>query len=287
MKIFEAIAAADRRLKRERIENSRVDAEILLGAVLGRNRSWLLARLHDSLGDDRLNDYHRLIARRAGREPLQYILGYEEFRGLRFSVNRDVLIPRPETELLVEAAQKAVEAVPSPLIVDLCTGSGCIAVSLARELPQARLIATDRSEAALAVARANAASHGIANRISFLPGDLFRPLESLNFAEKADAIVSNPPYISEQDFDALQPEVRDYEPSMALLSGEGGIGIASAIITKSPDFLKTGGTLLMEMGMGQDKELRQRVEASGRYDRPDVLKDFSGIDRVIRARKIA
>jgi release factor glutamine methyltransferase len=286
VKIFEAITGAAARLSRKNIESSRFDAELLLCHVLERDRAWLLAHLHDFLEPEHANIFALRIDRRAMREPLQHILGFQEFWGLRFSVNPDVLIPRPETEFLVEAALSAIGTRSAPLIIDLCTGSGCIAISLAKELPAARLIATDRSEAALAVARRNALNHEVADRIIFLSGDLFQPLVSQDLLGKVDVIVTNPPYIREMDLDSLQPEVRDYEPRISLIAGPEGIEIASLILKQAPAYLKPGGTLLMEMGMGQENALLLMMNEAGLYGASDIIKDLAGIGRVIRTKKI-
>lgn len=158
------------------ISNARLDAEVLLRHVLGRDRAWYLAHIQDAFDTEYQTLFDRLISRRGKREPLQYIIGRQEFWGLDFTVTPDVLIPRPETELIIESSLKAVSGTASPLIVDLCTGSGCIAVCLAKELPASRILATDRSEKALDVARENARQHQVSDRVRLLHGDLFEPL---------------------------------------------------------------------------------------------------------------
>ena len=173
----------------------------------------------------------------------------------------------------------------TPAIVDLCTGSGCIAVSLAKEYPQARIFATDRSEAALDIARRNARQNGVADRIRFLEGDLFEPLSETDLVGRIDIIATNPPYIRSDDLQALQPEVRDFEPRMALIAGPDGTEIAERIINAAPNYLRSGGSLIMEMGMGQTDALRKIIAAAGTYTEPEVLKDLAGIERVIVATK--
>jgi release factor glutamine methyltransferase len=283
--IIETINKAAARLSAHQVDNARRDAELLLCHVLGRDRAWLLAHIQDGIDDQSLRFYERAIDRRAVREPLQYITGRQEFWGLPFKVTPDVLIPRPETEFVVEAALKAVSMALSPVIIDLCAGSGCIAVSLARELLKAQVFATDRSEQALTVARENARMNQVADRIRFLAGDLFVPIKELDLQVKVDVIAANPPYIPASDLAALQPEVRDFEPEMALIAGPLGTEIGAAIIQQAPAFLKQGGTLIMEMGMGQTAALSAIVKDTGVYKTLEIVKDLAGIERVLVARK--
>lgn len=285
MTIAEIITRAAARLSAHKVENSRRDAEVLLCHVLVRDRAWLLAHIQDEIDAQSLRQYERAIDRRAVREPLQYITGRQEFWGLPFKVTPDVLIPRPETEFIVEAALKAVSMALSPVLIDVCTGSGCIAVSLATELLNAQLFATDRSEQALAVARENARMNQAAERIRFLAGDLFVPIRELDLREKADVIAANPPYIPAGDLAGLQPEVRDFEPEMALIAGPEGTEIEAAIIREAPAFLKKGGTLIMEMGMGQTAALSALVKKTSHYRTLEIIRDLAGIERVLVARK--
>jgi release factor glutamine methyltransferase len=196
-----------------------------------------------------------------------------------------VLIPRPETEFVVEAAAAAVSETPAPIIIDLCTGSGCIAVSLAYELPRARIFATDRSGAALDIARHNARQNGVAERIRFIEGDLFGPLDELDLTGRADVIAANPPYVRSGDLVGLQPEVRDFEPEIALITGPEGTEVAERIIGAAPEYLRPGGSLIVEMGLGQAEALRKAIKTAGRYGPVEVLKDLAGIERVIIAKK--
>jgi release factor glutamine methyltransferase len=267
------------------VDNARWDAELLLCHALGRDRAWLLAHIQDEIDNQSLRQYERAIDRRAVREPLQYITGMQEFWGLPFKVTSDVLIPRPETEFIVEASLKAISMAMSPVIIDLCTGSGCIAISLAKELLKAQVFATDRSEQALTVARENARMNQVADRIRFLAGDLFAPVKELDLSGKVDVISANPPYIRTGDLAALQPEVRDFEPEMALIAGPEGTEIGAAIIRQAPAFLKQGGALIMEMGMGQTAPLSAIVNDTGNYRSLEIVKDLAGIERVIVARK--
>jgi release factor glutamine methyltransferase len=284
--LAEAIQKAEQVLSAHGVPNARLDAEVLLRDALGRDRAWLLAHIQDGIDDEQRRTFERTIERRAQREPLQYITGKQEFWGLEFTVTPDVLIPRPETELIVETVLGSLPDRGRPLtIVDLCTGSGCIAVSLARELKSARIFATDTSAKALDVARENAHRHGVAGRIRFLEGDLFAPLEELDIAAQVDMIVSNPPYVPQGFGSVLQPEVRDYEPAMALFAGRDGTEIHQRIIGQAPSFLKRGGLLIMEMGIGQAGALGRMVRDSGVYDSLRVLKDLAGIERVMAVQK--
>ncbi len=281
----DAIQKASDQLTRAGIMTARLDAELLLSHILQKNRAWIFTHIHETLDPGSAELFHELTDRRARREPLQYIVGRQEFWGLEFKVTPDVLIPRPETELVVEAAINVLKQTPQPAAIDLCTGSGCIAVSLANELRTARVFATDTSDRALAVARENARKHGVMERIRFLEGDLFRPLEELDLAGKADVITANPPYVQSGDLPSLQPEVRDHEPLVALIAGPAGTEIHQRIIGQAPNFLKQHGILVMEMGIGQSDSVIKMVNRTAAYSKPEILKDLSGIDRVIIANK--
>jgi release factor glutamine methyltransferase len=230
-----------------------------------------------------------LLARRAAREPLQYLLGTQEFCGLEFEVEPSVLIPRPETELLVEAAVRCAgirpEAGRRPIIADVGTGSGCIAVSLARRLPTAVLYATDRSAEALRVAGRNAERHGVAGQVTFLEGDLLKPLHARGLSGRVDVVVSNPPYIAEREWEALQPEVRLYEPRVALAGGEDGLAVYRRLVRESAEFLNAGGWLIVEVGQGQAEAVRLLLDATRQYGSAAVRPDQAGIDRVVCAQK--
>ena len=285
MTIAEAITKAAARLAAHQVPEPRRDAELLLGHVLDHDRAWLVAHYPDDMDGQAGRDFDRLLDRRVAREPVQYIVGRQEFWGLPFTVTPDVLIPRPETEQVIEASLEALQETDSPVIADLCTGSGCIAVSLARELPNARIFALDRSEAALVVARKNARHHEAVDRIRFLAGDLFEPLGELELRGIFDLITANPPYIRSDELASLQPEVRDFEPEMALIAGPLGTEIAERTLIGAPDFLRSTGTLVMEMGIGQADTLRSMAAKTGVYRTIRVLKDLAGIDRVIVAKK--
>ena len=285
--IGQALIEAAGRLTTAGITGARFDAERLLCRVMNCKRHVLFVNSRETLRIDSLSRFLDYVERRALREPLQYITGEEEFRGLAFNVTRDTLIPRPETELLVEEALSLALSLKDDcgIFIDLCTGSGCVAVSIAKEMPRAVIYATDISQGALAVARENAEKHKVADRITFVQGDLFTPLEALCLREAASFILSNPPYVAKGDFENLQPEIKDYEPAAALLAGEDGLEFYRRIIPASPDYLKQGGYLIMEIGCGQAKSLSDMIARSRMFAGVEFIKDPQGIERVLRARK--
>jgi len=269
------------------IRNARFDTEILLSHIVKRDRAWLITHMHDRPDYEVIEAFEAAVKRRAKREPLQYIIGLQEFWGLDFIVTPDVLIPRPETELAVECALHMVGlSTEHVTVVDLCTGSGCIAVSLAKALGQTRIIATDKSMKALSVATINASKHDISDRILFLEGDMFQPLEPLDIRNGVDIIVSNPPYVRSGDYSTLQPEVRAYEPEMALVAGPQGIEMHGEILKSASDYLKPHGALIMEIGLGQADLLVKMMLSANAYTTPAIHRDLAGIERVIVATKI-
>jgi release factor glutamine methyltransferase len=222
-----------------------------------------------------------LVGRRVGREPLQYILGTQEFCGLEFNVNPAVLIPRPETELLVEYIAQRISAERQATIVDVCTGSGCIAVAIARLRPCARVIATDLSNPALAVARQNATRHAMGERITWLEGDLLRPLAEQGLEGRIDVIVSNPPYIAEAEWLTLQPEVRLFEPRTALVAGPQGTELHERLLQEAARYLAPGGALIMEIGAGQARAMQRTVGQIPEYRFHQLVYDAAGLERVV------
>ncbi len=225
-----------------------------------------------------------LIRRRASREPLQYLLGTQEFRGLDMAVTPDVLIPRPETELLVEETLHAIAGVNGPYLADVGTGSGCIAVAVVREQPDATMYALDISAPALAVARANAIRHGMFDRIRFVQTDLLGAF-SARARERFDVVVSNPPYIPVGELEGLQPEVSRYEPRVALAAGADGLVYYRRLLREAPMLLKQGGCLIVELGAGQADSAMSLARSSGAYDSLVCRKDAAGIERVLVARR--
>lgn len=226
------------------------------------------------------------VARRLKREPLQYILGTQEFCGLEFTVNPSVLIPRPETELLIsETIRRLPKLEESPVLIDVGTGTGCLAVTLARTMARSNVFAIDISCSALEMARQNARRHGVERAITWLEGDLLMPLSGRGLEGTVSAIISNPPYIRESEWPMLQPEVRMYEPQAALLAGPRGIELHERLLREAVSYLAPGGLLVMEMGQGQSAELAETVESMAAYGSVDVVPDEAGIDRVLIAER--
>jgi release factor glutamine methyltransferase len=261
-------------------ERARLDAETLLLHLLKQNRAWLLAHWEDEAPPEVQSAFGTLIQRRCTGEPIQHITGVAEFFGLPFHVTRDVLIPRPETEHLVEEVLRLAAAFPAPKIADIGTGSGAIAVALAHSLPDALLTAIDQSQSALAIALQNAQRNQVADRIAFLEGDLLAPLAGQRF----DIIASNPPYVPLVDQASLSVEVRDHEPHSALFAGEDGLAIYTRLIPEAREHLAPGGWLVMEIGYGQREAIEEILLS---YDYGDVhfIADYQGIPRVAVAQR--
>ncbi|NLE36633.1 MAG: peptide chain release factor N(5)-glutamine methyltransferase [Pirellulaceae bacterium] len=266
-------------------DSPRLDAEVLLAEALGCRRIDLYARFDDVPDDARRARFREMVCRRAEHAPVAYLVGHREFYSLSFRVTPDVLIPRPETELLVVAALDRLKTRGnddrSAAVCDAGTGSGAIAVTLAKHLPGARLTAVDLSEAALAVARENAQSHGVADRIEFVQSDL---LAALPPESRFDLIASNPPYVSESEWADLSPEVRDHEPRMALVAGPRGTEVIERLLTEAAARLKSGGHLLVEISPMIHAAVCSLVEASGKFDSPETIKDLARLPRIVCAR---
>ena len=283
MSIHVEVAAARQRLRDAGISQteSDLDARLLAQHVLGWTTERFLTDGHAQVPDGFTPRYHSLVARRATREPLAYIVGVREFWGLELEVTPQVLIPRPATELIVEAVLERFSERQAPLaIADICTGCGCVAVAIAHERPAARIVAADISEAALTVARRNAARHGVGDRVSFQHGDLLHGLDG-----EFDAIVANPPYVLDNARDALQPEVRDFEPALALFGGREGLDLVSRLVADAPHRLRPGGFLIFEFGLGQDVEIEELLDGAPQLELVDLKRDLQGIARTAVARR--
>jgi len=278
--IKEALSRARLRLKESGTDSPALDAGLLLSYVTGRDLAGLYRDWESVLTPAEEEWYLSLVARREAGEPVAYLTGHKEFMGLDFVVNRSVLIPRPETELLVETALRLLPH--TPLIVDVGTGSGAIAVSLAVLMPGAVVYATDQSRAAIEVARINAALHGVESRIRFFQGDLLAPLAGLDLAGRVDLVAANLPYIATGEISALPREVRLFEPVSALDGGADGLDLYRRLIPAAAGMLKPGGWLLAEIGCGQ------REAVSGLLRPPlwevTILKDLAGRDRLAAGR---
>jgi release factor glutamine methyltransferase len=257
-----------------------LDAEALARQVLGWDRARFLTDRNEKATSVFLLKYEPLVARRERREPVSYILGTREFWGLLLEVGPDVLIPRPETELIVEETLALVGREGRPRIVDVGTGSGCIAVAIAREIPGARVVATDLSPQALAVARRNAARHDVLDRITFVETSFLDGIE-----ENADVIVSNPPYVPAVSELGLTPEVRDYEPRLAVFAGEDGLAGVRSVLRGACAKLATGGWLVMEFGCGQDECVSALVHDSAGLQLVRIRHDLQDIPRTVICRR--
>lgn len=263
------------------IESPRLETQLLLSHALGCKKTALYTRWDEVVDEDRRGRFRDLIKRRLEGSPIQHLIGYREFFLLDFEVSPDVLIPRPETELLVTEALNRSKGIAAPRLLDIGTGSGCIAVSMAKQLKSARVTASDISPKALEVARRNARRHGVAERIRFVEGDLLSPFSS---SERFDLIVSNPPYVSTPEFEKLPPYVRDFEPRLALAAGPEGYDVYDRLIPAAINFLEPGGWLLLEIGYAQEEGVKQRFANAG-FEVGATIRDDQRHPRVIVGRR--
>jgi len=270
-------------LKRAGVESYVLSSDILMGFVLDRDRVYVLSHGEETLTDESWQSYRSYVLRHAKGEPLQYLTGEREFYGLDFRVNPAVLIPRPETEILVEAAVKTVQEKLDPEIkyVDIGTGSGCIAVSIACQFPGSVGCATDISRMAIEVAKWNAGRQQVAERIQFICADL---LDCFCLKPVFDLILSNPPYVELEDYDTLASNVRDYEPHLALFGGRDGLDTFRRLAPAASSRLKSGGFLLLEIGAGQLLSVQRLMENEGLFPEK-IINDLQGIPRCVILRK--
>ena len=259
------------------IDSPRLDAEVLLSHVLGKERIYLYVHFDEPLEAPELAAYREYIKQRVARQPVAYIIGRREFMGLSFKVTPAVLVPQPDTEILVQAALDRLAAKPAARVADIGTGSGAIVLSLLYYRKELQASAVDVSADALAVAAENAASLGVAERVTFCEGDLLAPLAGQQF----DAIVSNPPYIPTADIAGLAPEVRTAEPMGALDGGADGLVFYRRLVADAPALLASDGFLAMEVGIHEAAPVAALAQASGAFARAEVLKDLAGIERVV------
>lgn len=276
--IADALAKARKALERAGVEHPGRQAEALLAKVLARDRAALLAHGDEILAPEDALAFENLCLRRAAREPLEYLLEGADFAGIRLLCDPRALIPRPETEDLVDLACRAVKGIPHPRIADLGTGTGALALAIRTRLPQAEILATDASEEALALARLNARVLGLS--VDFRLGTDLKPLTGL---PPFDALVGNPPYIASGDIPGLMPEVRDWEPRAALDGGPDGLEILKRWITAAPAALKPGGWLGLEIGQGQDGAVERLFQSAG-FSGISTTLDFGGIGRFVSGR---
>jgi release factor glutamine methyltransferase len=278
--IAEALESCTAELAKNDVPDARLDAVQLVGFATGNDRTYLIAHSETELTSDQISTLSVITSRRSSREPIQYIIGRQEFYRLEFDVTPDVLIPRPETEILVERAVNFLRGRESPRFCEIGVGSGCISVSVLHELQNASAIACDISEKALDVARRNAGKNGVAARLQLIVSDVFSAFP----IEKFDAILSNPPYVPDVDFATLQPEVRDHEPTIALTSGGDGLNVIKKLINDAPLHLAAGGLILFEMGFDQSRKVGELMDDDVWRDL-EFLPDLQGIPRILFAVK--
>ncbi|MCF6157129.1 MAG: peptide chain release factor N(5)-glutamine methyltransferase [wastewater metagenome] len=276
-------------LQKSNIDSPRLDAEIILSHILHCKRIDLYVHPDRVVEDTVALTYKNAIQKRAWRVPLQYITNHEEFMSMDFYVDERVLIPRQETELLVEAVIKKLQSTPRNheiIIVDIGVGSGNIAITLAKKIENARIFAIDISPDALEVANINARRHQVLDKIIFLCGDIYKPLEGYKLESKVDVIVSNPPYIATDEFHILQEEVRRFEPYNALVSGRNGLQMFCRILKDAHAWLKPGGFIAMEVGEKQAQKVAQLIEDRGCFQKPELIKDYQHIYRIVISKRL-
>jgi release factor glutamine methyltransferase len=275
--VRQATREAVQALEGERVDSPRLDAELLLAHALGTNRAWVLAHPERRLTPKELTRFRDLVGRRLGREPLAYITGHREFFGLDLAVDARVLIPRPETELLVEQALALARRLPEPpLIADVGAGSGAIAVALAVHLPAARIYALDQSPDPLAVSAQNARRHGVEGRVVCLEGDLLDPLP-----ETVHIVTANLPYVASEEWESLAPEIRVHEPQAALDGGPGGLEVIRRLLAMAGRHLRPQGAILLEIGAEQGPAARTLAAEHFPQARVDLHQDYAGLDRLL------
>lgn len=278
MTITQCLIEGAQKLREAGVAQPEREAASILMFALNRDRTFLISHNEYELTEPEQVAFDGYLARREMREPFQHIVGKQEFYGLDFEVSPDVLIPRPETELLVETAIDILRDSGNPRFCEIGTGSGCIAVSVLHELKDARALAVDISENAIRIAKRNAHSNNVSDRIAFARSDIFSGFED----QKFDAILSNPPYIPAADIPTLQAEVRDFDPLIALTDGGDGLSIIKGIIDGSPEYLSAGGFLLLEIGFGQAETVAEMFDRKV-WDEINFLSDLQGIERVVKA----
>ena len=277
MRLDDALAQAATRLANQGVESPRLDAEILLAHTLGLNRAAVLSRPEQRLTPKQLTHYRNLVARRGDREPLAYVVGHREFFGLDFKVDYRVLIPRPETELLVEHALEIAKRKTAPLLIaDVGSGSGAIAVAMAAHLPEATIYALDQSPDALEVVVENARRHHVGGRVQCLHSDLLSAL-----CGPVDLITANLPYVRSDEWPDLAPEIRDHEPRAALDGGPDGLDLIGRLLETADPHLRPSGAMLLEIGAGQGAAATALARASIPQARVQLIQDYAGLDRLV------
>ncbi len=273
-------------LTSKNVDSPRLSAELLLSYVLGLKRIELYTQFDKTVTKKQLDKLHNLVERAGQDEPVAYLVGKTEFYSLELDITPDCMIPRPETELLVERAIEFLRTRDGgQFVCDLCTGNGCIAAAIACNFPNCKIIATDISDSALTVTARNIEKHQLKNRVKLLCGDLFGPIVPYLDTGKFDLIVCNPPYVSAPEFDKLSRNVKDYEPRIALFAGDDGLDVYRRIIEEADPFLKTNGALMLEVGYNQGQSVRELLEKASCFADIAVEKDYQTNDRIVIARK--
>jgi len=282
---LEILNQAVEELRSKEIDRPRTNAELLLGVVLDVKKVDLYLNPDRTLTSQQVKKFKQFVRERISGKPLQYVIGTTEFFGLEFDVNESVLIPRPETETLVETVVEHLKNTSQPKIIDLGTGSGAIAIALAKNLENCFVFASDISSDALKVANENAKRHEVEDQIEFVCGDLFEPLKNKNLEGTIDCVVSNPPYVSMEEFDNLPKEVKNYEPIVALKTDEEGMSFHRKIVGNSLDFLKQNGILALEVGLGQATKVAGLIRSQKEFENTEIKEDLGGIERIVIARR--
>ena len=275
-------------LTKNNVDAPRLSAEMLLSHVLELTRIDLYTQYNNAVAKENLDRLHDLVKRAGEHEPVAYLVGRAEFYSLGLEVDAHCLIPRPETELLVQKAIEFLRTRSGPQhVCDLCTGSGCIAVAIAKNFPEAKVTATDISDAALAVAARNVEKHQLEDRVDLLCGDLFEPLVPHLDVTQWDLVVCNPPYVSTAEYEALDKNVKDYEPKLALMAGDDGLDVYRRIGANIDKYLKPGGALLLEIGYAQGPAVQELLSDTALFAEITVEKDVHNNDRIVTARRMA
>ena len=282
MRVIDLINAASEHLKNSGFDNSRLEVERMLGSVLGLSRINLYMEFERPLTVNERDSFRSLYKRRLSHEPLQHLIGNTDFREINVKTDRRALIPRSETELLVEIALEFLKKCDAPVVADIGTGSGVIALSLAFEIPKSHVVALDISDEALRLAAENACILGLEEQITFVLSNM---LDDLKGRGPFDAIISNPPYVKSDSFPTLQPEVRDFDPHIALDGGRDGLRFISIIAEGAPEYLKSGGMLIMECGEDQASDVQGILDDTRCYSKFEIIKDFAGKNRIVKAVK--
>jgi release factor glutamine methyltransferase len=268
------------------LDSPRLSAEMLLSFALGLSRIELYTNFEKVVEQSQLDKLRRLVKRAAANEPIQYIIGSTEFYSLQIELDKNCLIPRPETELLVERAVEYLrQKDQKQRVCDLCTGSGCVAVAIAKNYPKAEIVATDISDKALKKADQNIKKYELSDKVQLLCGDLFDAIIAQLDDTKFDLIVSNPPYVSESEFEELDTKIKNYEPAQALLAGDDGLDVYRRIAEQAPDYLKKNAILMLETGYRQGQQVMDLLDETGEFSQIKKEKDLNENDRIVSAKK--